>query len=446
MKIFKNIKGTIDFFDLDYDKIKFLIKKIKKFFKIYGFIPLKTPSIENYKIINKIKNPLNNTKKLIYYVNNNQSKNKNNKFLIFDLTIPLLRFLLTNKNNIIFPFKRYQIQKVWRGENTQYNRYREFYQCDVDIISFKYSIIEELELISLCDNIFYELNLKVIFFINHKYILYGLCELFNIPKKKWIFFISNIDKIDKIGKKKVIYKLNKYIDKIIIKKIFNIFNKKLDNINFILYLKKIFKKNNCIYGNKGIDNLIKIFDYLKYLNLKIIKIKFKIYLSRGLNYYNKTIFEVVSLYKKKNKNKCLSLVGGGRYDNIIKINKKKIYCIGLSFGLYRIYNILKTKIYNIKNIKVIFINFGIINIIYKYLNILRNNNLITEIFPYNAKIKKQIKYAIKKKFNFIIILGKKEIKNKIIKIKNLYTKKEKTFSSINNLIGYFKKKNKILKK
>ncbi|WGH27100.1 MAG: ATP phosphoribosyltransferase regulatory subunit [Candidatus Shikimatogenerans bostrichidophilus] len=425
MNIFKNIKGTIDLFNKDIYNIENLIKIFKNNFILYGYNAIKTPSIENINIIKKIKNNINLP--FIYKI-------KKNKFLIFDLTIPLIRFCLTNNNKIIFPFKRYQIQKVWRGEKPQNNRYREFYQCDVDIISFK-SYLEEIEIILLCDKIFNNINLPIIFFINHKDILYGLCEYYKIPKKQWLFFINTIDKIDKLSKNIIIEILKKKINKIIIDNIFNFFKKKKKNINFLFFLKKKFKNNK--YGKKGINYLLKIFKIINKINLNNIKVIFKINLSRGLNYYSKTIFEI------KYKNDNISLGGGGRYDNLLKINNKIINGIGISFGLYRIYNIIKKlniKIKNKRKKKLIFLNFGKENffIINKYASYLRNKNIIIEIFPYKEKIKKQIKYAIFNKYNFLIIIGKKEIKKKIFKIKNLKKKKEIIFKKIKELINYIK--------
>ncbi|WOX79248.1 ATP phosphoribosyltransferase regulatory subunit [Candidatus Shikimatogenerans bostrichidophilus] len=227
MKNIKKIKGTLDLFNNDIDNINKLKKIIINNFILYGFKNIETPSIENKNIIKLIKKNLNIP--LFYSI----LDNKNNKYLIFDLTISLIRFLLTNTNNIIFPFKRYQIQKVWRGEKPQLNRYREFYQCDVDIISFKYKL-EEIEIILLCDKIFNDINLKIYFLINHKDILYGLCEYLLIPKKLWNYLIKTIDKLNKIGYNKVKNILIKKIDKKFIKKMFKIFeiNKKKKILNF----------------------------------------------------------------------------------------------------------------------------------------------------------------------------------------------------------------------
>ncbi|MDH3003847.1 MAG: ATP phosphoribosyltransferase regulatory subunit [Candidatus Shikimatogenerans sp. JK-2022] len=425
MNIYNNVKGTIDLYNNDIINIEYLINKIKKIFILYGYEFIKTPSIENINIIKIIKN--NSNLPLIYNI-------EKKKFLIFDLTIPLLRFCLKNNNKIIFPFKRFQIQKVWRKDNPQNNRYREFYQCDFDIIGFK-SYFEELEIILLCDKIFNNIHLPIIFFINHIDILYGLCEYCKIPKKKWFFLIKNIDKLNNNNFFLIKKILLKKIIKKKINKLFFFFKKNFKNIIFLKYLKKKFKKNKK-YGINGTIYLIKLFKLIKKFKLKHTNLIFKIFLSRGLNYYSKTIFEIKYINNK------LSLGGGGRYDNIIKINNKKIKGIGLSLGLYRIYNQIKTLKINLKlknKKKFLFINFGKENylIINKYANFLRKKNIIINIYPYNEKLKKQIKYAIKNEFNYIIILGKLEINKKIIKIKNLITKKEYIFNNINSLIKFF---------
>ncbi|WGH25345.1 MAG: ATP phosphoribosyltransferase regulatory subunit [Candidatus Shikimatogenerans bostrichidophilus] len=433
MENINKIKGTIDLYNKKYIIVKKIINTIRNELKLYGYTPIKTPSIENSKILLKTDN------KIIYYIYNGKKKYK--KFLIFDLTIPLIRFLLNNYNKIIFPFKKYQIQKVWRGENTQYNRYREFYQFDVDIVTFKkdYRYIIELELITLCEKIFKSFKINVTLLINDKNILYGLCKIFKIKKNKWDKFLIIIDKIKKINIKKIInilikqnFILKKYIKKLI--KLYNI-DIYYDNEKKINILKKIFKKTSI--GIKGVKNLLKLFNHIKIMKLKYINLKINFFLSRGFNYYNSIIFEIIS-----NKD-SLSILGGGRYDNYIKINNRNTYYIGMSFGIYRIYNILKNNINFIKekdSIKVLFVNLNQdYNIYIYYRNKLNNYKIINEIYPYYDKITKQIKYAIKKNINFLIFLGKKELKNKIIKLKKINTHKEYIFKNINKLIIFLKK-------
>ncbi|WGH24793.1 MAG: ATP phosphoribosyltransferase regulatory subunit [Candidatus Shikimatogenerans bostrichidophilus] len=226
MNKINKIKGTIDLYNDKYYIFKYIVNKIKKIFKNNGYIPINTPSIEDKKILTNLNINLSN--KIIYYLNNN-------KFLIYDLTIPLIRFLNNNYNNLIFPFKRYQIQKVWRGENPQYNRYREFYQFDIDIISFRYNdkYYLELELLTICEKIFSNLKLKANLEINNKKLLYDLCKFLSIKKNKINKFITILDKINKVK----IYNILNYIkvNKIIKKKKYK---------KFIYIYKKNLLKNN----------------------------------------------------------------------------------------------------------------------------------------------------------------------------------------------------------
>lgn len=438
-----NLKGTLNLFNKKYYLIKKIIKIIEKKFILFGYQPLNTSSILSKKIFKKLNKKYNLNKKILYYINNNISF-KNKWFLIFDLTIPLLNFIYNNINKLNFPFKRYQIQKVWRGEKPQKNRYREFYQCDIDIITLKKNnnLFLELEIITLCNNIFNSLNLKCVFLINHKFILYGICKILKIKKKLIIKFLNILDKKYKIGINNIIKQINKYkiIKKKKYKKLFiKIYKYKIKNIKDLLNFKnKFFKKQN-IYGNKGIIYIENLLKKLKTLKLKNLKFKIDFTFSRGLNYYNKIIFEVYY------KNQKTSIIGGGQYDNILNFKKKeKIYFIGLSFGINRIYNILKNRMYIKNNKKILIINFKKSFLIYKKLNLISleliKNNFITSIFPYYVKIKKQIKYSLKNNINYILFLGKKEILNNNIKIKNLNTKKEYYFNNIKEVILFFKKK------
>lgn len=400
MQKIKKLKGTFDLFGKKLKIINYIIKIIKKKIKLYGFQNLKTPSIENINLLKKFK-----IKNKIFY-----SLDKK-KFLIFDLTLPLIRFFLNNKTKILLPFKRYQIQKVWRGEKPQKNRWREFIQFDADIITYKRKTKFLLELIYLTFEIFKKLKIKIFYFINHKFILYGLCQFFKIERKKWEIFLIFLEKKNKINFKKI-------LNILFIKNIIN--KKQKKNIKNFFKLKKKERKKKIKktkYGSKGFKELEKFLFFIKKIKLKI-KIFLKINLSRGFTYYNGIIFEIIN-----KKNKKISLLGGGEY-NLIK--EKKIYSVGLSFGIFRIYNLfLKKKQKNFKR-KVLILNIkkNFFFIYFKISNLLRKNNIITEIYPYKKKIKKQIKYAIFNKIKFLIFFGKKEKKEKKIKIKNLKKKKE----------------------
>ncbi|WGH24609.1 MAG: ATP phosphoribosyltransferase regulatory subunit [Candidatus Shikimatogenerans bostrichidophilus] len=424
------LKGTIDIYNDKYYIFNYIINKIKIILKFYGYLPIKTPSVENTKILKYLN--INLSKKIIYNFNKN-------KFLIYDLTIPLIRFINNNYNNLIFPFKRYQIQRVWRGEKPQYNRYREFYQFDIDVISFKYNkkYYIELELLTICEKIFYKLKLKAILEINNKKILYDLCNLLNIKKNKINKFIIILDKINKIKLNNIInyIKSNKIIDKKNYKKFIFLYKINLikNNKKKILLLYKIFNRYNI--NIKNLNYIKFIYNKLLNYNFKNLNLNINFLLSRGLNYYSNIIFEI-----KTNGYNNISLLGGGSYNNYFKINNKNTYYIGMSIGIYRLLNYFLDELKNInikiKKIKILFINLNLeYYIYYKYLNLF-NNKYIVEIYPHFVKIKKQIKYAIKKKINILIFIGNKEIKNNIIKVKDLKRGEEYIFLKKKNFIKF----------
>ncbi len=472
MKKFNIPKGTQDLNSYEINKRNFLIKIIKKKFTLFGYSPIETPSFENkstlygkygeesenlmFDIFNS-GTFLKQTKKysLIKFiekynnkVNNNSFKNKlvnifSNKTLRYDLTVPFIRYIYMYKNQICFPFKRYQIQPVWRAENPQKGRLREFYQCDVDIASKLYSLWEEIELIQLCDEIFKELNIPIIIYINHISILKGLLEISGIKKILWKDFIISLDKYNKIGKKLVI--------KEIIKK--GISLKYFENINFILdrelhfsdkknILKKKLKFSK--YGYDGIKDISFIYNMIKNISLKNTKLIWDLSLARGINYYTNIIWEIVPFYK--NKKNFLSIGGGGRYNKLPSLfGMKNIYSVGCSLGLDRIYYFMdKNNLFNniiINNLQILFINFGDEESLYAYkiIKILRDNKISSYLYPNNnTKISKQFKYASKNNIPFVIIIGKKEIQKKIIKVKYILNKTEKKYKNINDFIKTFK--------
>ncbi|ADM89839.1 histidyl-tRNA synthetase [Candidatus Karelsulcia muelleri CARI] len=438
--------GTRDFSTNEIRKRDYIINIIKKNFELFGFSPIETTSIENISILQGKYGE--EGEKLIFKIinsgiilNNSLLSNKNKickKALRYDLTVPFARYVVMNKNKIFFPFKRYQIQPVWRAEKPQKGRFREFYQCDVDSIGSK-SIWQEIELILLYDKIFYELNLPVIIKFNHIEILKQLSAFLGI-NKKFIEFTKILDKWEKIGSKKIFKKLIQIgISKYLLKKIFFLFKEEkniLKIYNFFLPLKKCFH---------FINEIKFIFKIIKNFKLKSSKLIFKPNLARGLNYYTGIIFEVLT----ENNNNLFSISGGGRYDNLTKIFvlKKKLSGIGISFGLDRIYiSMLEMNLFKkffFKYLDVIFINFGYNESIYSYKLILelRKNGISSELYPDNIKIKKQLKYANKKKINFVFLIGKKEIKKKKIKVKHLKFRLEKEYSSIKEFIDFFYNKN-----
>lgn len=468
----KNIslpKGTKDFSPIEIWNRNFLIDIIKNNFNLFGFYPIETPSFErittlidkygdegNYLIFKLLKsgNSLKKGISNIIYSKNKIDLSKipiqylSNYALRYDLTIPFMRYVSMNKNGISFPFKRYQIQQVWRAENPQKGRFREFYQCDADIISsvLSNSLWEEIEFIKLCDDIFYQLNLPVILYINHIDILKGIMEISGINNDLWKVFFSSLDKWNKIGKELVKKEMiKKGISINSFKKVLSIIdNEKIfDNeIKYLEFSKKKFSNSN--KGKKGIEDIQFIINKLKILSLKRIKIKWNISLSRGMNYYTGIIWELVSSLKSEN---SFSIAGGGRYKHNLFGMKENFYGVGISFGLERIYSIMeknnlfnKHKSYKLFPSKIMFINFGDKESIYAYkiINVLRKKGISVQLYPNPIKISKQFKFASDNNIPFVIIIGINEIIKKKIKVKNLNDRSEKIYNNINELINELK--------
>ena len=434
-------KGMNDFSPNQMVKRNYIISNIKKVFEQFGFMPIETPSIENietlqgkygdegdrliFKILNsgdflsKVDIVANNTSKEI-------SKKIVNKGLRYDLTVPLARYVVQNKNDITFPFKRYQIQPVWRAERPQKGRYREFFQCDADMIGTK-SLISEIELIQLVDNVFTLLALpNVILKVNNRKILEGISEVIGAPEKLTDITIA-LDKLDKIPIEKVEEEL---FSKGIAKKAIEKLNKIIISGDEILKLRETLKDS--LRAQEGIDELQYIFKNIEKTN---IKLSFVPTLARGLDYYTGIIFEAVCTTSSIG-----SILGGGRYDNLTGVfGLKDVSGVGLSFGLERICLLLDNLNLFPKNIEtftqVMFVNFGndcIVTAI-KYSKELRNRGFSVEVYPDDVKLKKQLNYANKKKIPFVAIMGNEEIESKKISIKNMVTG-EQILSDINGLV------------
>jgi histidyl-tRNA synthetase len=351
------------------------------------------------------------------------SKDISDKALRYDLTVPFARFVVNNKNEITFPFKRYQMQNVWRADRPQKGRFREFYQCDADVIGSK-SLLNEIELIQLCDDIFTSLNIPNIqILINNRKILSAMIELMS-ASECFDQFVIILDKIDKIGVenvKKELIKLGLDVEKINL--LDNFLN--IKNINDISSL-----VNQTELGNKGVEELDFILKLIKSLGLKSSELKFDISLARGLDYYTGSIFEVKSLDVNIG-----SIAGGGRYDDLTSIfGLKDVSGVGISFGIDRIYLVMEELGLFPTDIdtssKVLFLNFGEIeaNYCFKYLNELRENNISSELYPNNDKIKKQMNYANNKGVQFVVMIGEDEMKSGQLTTKNMSTGEQKVMS------------------
>ena len=436
-------KGTRDFSPSEMRKWNYVFQIIKQSFEKYGFEQIETPSMENLetltgkygdegdKLIFKILNSgdfLSKTK----FDNNSTStsivSDISKKALRYDLTVPFARYVVQNRNDITFPFRRYQIQNVWRADRPQKGRYREFYQCDADIIGTK-SLISELELIQLYDDVFDALKLDDFSIkINNRKVLSGIAEVMG-ESDRLIDITIALDKLEKIGVEKVKQELlDKGLSDESINKLDLLFSisgtsdEKLSTLRQFLVDSEI--------GSKGVEELTFIIDSFKNINLKSAKLEIDVTLARGLDYYTGAIIEVVA-----NNVKIGSIGGGGRYDNLTGVfGLDNMPGVGISFGFDRICLVLDTlNLYpdiQKSNTRVLFANFGNTEALYAYnlLNILRDEGVKSEIYPSNDKLKKQMQYADRKGVEFVVLTGDNEIKENILTVKNMFDGSQKNMT------------------
>ena len=434
-KQINTIKGMRDFSSSVMFRRNYIFSVIKTTFEKYGFSPIETPAMERLetlsgkygdegdKLIFKVLNSGDFLSKIELDNNitsNTLSKQISQKALRYDLTVPLARYVVKNRNDIIFPFKRYQIQNVWRADRPQKGRFREFFQCDADIIGTK-SLISEIELIQLYDEIFTCLSIPNInICINNRKVLIGMVEVMNACS---LFneIVIILDKIDKIGLEEV-------------KKEISLLGVKAESIEILdkfLSIKKITELKELLCSSKigiqGIEELEFIFKNLENLGLKTSKLKFDITLARGIDYYTGCILEV----KQKNIN-IGSLGGGGRYDDLTALfGLNDVSGVGVSFGVDRIYIVMEElNLFPLdidKTIKVLIINFGEDEQIYclDVLQKLRNEGISSELYPSIAKMKKQMNYADKRGVEYVLIIGEDEMVNGKVGVKEMITGKQR---------------------
>jgi len=423
-------KGTRDFSSDQIVKRNYILKILVDSFKCFNYSEIQTPSFETlntltgkygddqdnlmFKIISsgeKVKKA--NIDALKKEELNKFSNSISDKALRYDLTVPLARYVSQNLNNLNFPFKRYQTQLVWRAERPQKGRYREFLQCDADIIG-ESSYLQVVESILLCDLIFDKLGFKNLKLrINDRRILEDVAK--KIGVENFSDFAIIIDKIDKIGLDEVITQLKgkglKEDSISILKDFFSLTESPQRKIEKI--------KNNI--DSNSFDELLNIISAISKTKLKVLEIDFDLSLARGLSYYTGIILEVSSPESFS----IGSIAGGGRYDNLIQVGNNNLSGFGLSFGFDRIYMILEElNLFpdDINNEKTfLFINFDnkISEEILNYINNLRYEGIICELYPKSVKIKKQLDYANKKNFDFVVLIGEDEIKNNSFVLKNM---------------------------
>lgn len=437
-------KGTRDFLPAEVIKRNFIFNTIKEVFMLFGFQAIETPAMEDLstllgkygeegdKLLFKILNSGDYLSKLSNELLLSKDLNKitgeiSGKGLRYDLTVPFARFVVQNQNEIVFPFRRYQIQPVWRADKPQKGRYREFFQCDADIIGSN-SILNEAELAQIIDEVFNRLKIKVILKVNNRKILAGIAEIIG-EKEKITDIMVSLDKIEKIGKDAVIRELAaKNISKGAIKKLEPLLLLKGSNESKLKQLENILKTSET--GLNGLQEIEKFFGYANVAKLKM-KIEFDLTLARGLNYYTGAIFEVKAAGADIG-----SICGGGRYDNLTGIfGMPGVSGVGISFGAERIYDVLQQfKLFpknSSENSKVLFVNFGIKEEAYclPILKKVREKGINAEIYPDNAKIKKQMSYANKKEISFVILAGESEAVSNTVTVRNMQTGEQQTINS-----------------
>ncbi len=429
-------KGTRDFSPAEMIRRKYIFQTVEDVFRLYGYLPIETPAMENLstltgkygeegdRLIFKILNSGNYLEGISVEDIQNSSTAKLaarmcEKALRYDLTVPFARYVVQNRNEIAFPFKRYQIQPVWRADRPQKGRYREFYQCDVDVIGSN-SLLNEVELIQIIDAVFQQLGLNITIKLNNRKILSGIAEVIGAPDKIIDITIA-IDKIDKIGIEKVNQELESK----------GLTQAAIEKLQPILYLsgsneEKTEKISGIIggtdIGQKGIAELSSIFDFLKNIRLKT-SVELDLTLARGLNYYTGAIFEV-----KANDVAMGSICGGGRYDDLTGIfGLPDVSGVGVSFGADRICDVMNELKLFPENAEIstqlLFTNHGEAEMIYalKALAEIRRAGISSELYPDNAKLKKQFSYADARKIPYVASGGSTEMQEDCFTLKNMQT-------------------------
>ncbi|MBO7287405.1 MAG: histidine--tRNA ligase [Bacteroidales bacterium] len=424
-------KGTRDFLPDVMVRRNYIFDTIKGVFKRFGFQPIETPSMENLSTLlgkygeegDKLLFRILNSGDFMSGVQQNGEPLQAEKIagkicekgLRYDLTVPFARFVVQYRDQIAFPFRRYQIQPVWRADRPQKGRYREFYQCDVDIVGSN-SILNEAELVQIVDEVFNALKINVVLKINNRKVLAGIAEYIGKPDALVDITVA-IDKLDKIGIDAVNAELaQKGLDETAIEKLQPILFMKGDAREKFAQLKSLM--SGIEVGEKGIEELETLFDYIDDMNVGI-EYELDLTLARGLNYYTGAIFEV------KAKDVAMgSISGGGRYDNLTGIfGLQGVSGVGISFGADRIYDVLtELNLFPEKNgdiTEVIFLNFGPKEERYclPYLQQLRRNGVNAEIYPDAAKLQKQMKYADQRGIPVVVMAGEDEMNNKTFTVK-----------------------------
>ena len=433
-------KGTRDFGPAVMVQRNYIFDTIKAVFKRYGYQPIETPAMENLttllgkygeegdKLLFRILNSgdfLSGAPALSENTSFDQLAGSiSEKGLRYDLTVPFARFVVQYRNDIAFPFKRYQIQPVWRADRPQKGRYREFYQCDADVVGSD-SLLNEAELVQLVDDVFNALNIRTIIKINNRKLLAGIADYIGNPDALIDITVA-IDKLDKIGIEAVNKELaDKGLQDDAISKLQPVLFMEGNTSQKIEQLRQLIGQTET--GKKGLEEVQKLFAYLNEMELSL-DYELDLTLARGLNYYTGAIFEV------KAKDATMgSICGGGRYDDLTGIfGMPGVSGVGISFGADRIYDVMtELKLFppsSSESTSVLFTNFGETEEKYclPYLRQLRLNGINAEIFPDAGKLKKQMKYADQKNIPVVVLSGEEELKNNLFTVKWMHDGQQQT--------------------
>jgi len=431
-------KGTRDFGPETMLKRQFILNAIRTVFEKFGYQPLETPAMENLSVLtgkygaegDQLLYKILNSGDYLSKTNENDFKSGSKslttkiseKGLRYDLTVPFARYVVMNQHDITFPFRRYQIQPVWRADRPQKGRYREFYQCDADVVGTN-SLVCEAEIVLMINEVMDNLNLKDFTIkINNRKLLTAITNIIGAVGKEAVFCVA-IDKLDKIGREKVEEELvQNGFSKEAIKKLDPVFKIHGTNTEILFQLEGLLKESEI--DKEGIDELKQLFEYLDDFGAEDYHVDLDLTLARGLSYYTGTILEVIA----NNSSVKSSITGGGRYDNLTGVfGMEGISGVGFSFGVDRIYDVMEDldlfpKVYE-SSTKVLLLNFDP-NSFKKALSILsklRAANIKSEAYPDSVKIKKQMNYANKKGVPFVLLIGENEIKEGKFQLKNMQT-------------------------
>ena len=427
-------KGTRDFLPLETARRNYIFDTIKEQFRLFGYSQIETPAIENLSTLmgkygdegDKLLFKILNSGDFMKSVSPEEAVEKDSRKLLskisekglrYDLTVPFARFVTQYRNELQLPFKRFQIQPVWRADRPQKGRYREFYQCDADVVGSS-SLWNDVELLSMVDTVFCRLGIKTVIKLNNRKILAGIAEVIGAPEKIIDITVA-IDKIDKIGLEKVEEELlQKELSQSAISQLEPLLKMTGNNEDKLTFIKDYLKKSET--GQKGVEELEEVIEGIDALGHKN-EVEIDISLARGLNYYTGTIIEVKACDVEMG-----SIAGGGRYDNLTGVfGMEGVSGIGVSFGADRIYDVLSQLNLFPENVSesvtVMFVNFGKKEALEsaKIIKRLREEGVSAELYPDTAKMKKQMTYADSRKVPYVAMIGEEEMEKGEINLKNM---------------------------